>query len=207
MTTPTTKACRAYGATEYAPTKALTSGIRLPRRRDVIGEIKPHNSREVNAGVEQLRRSPLRTSREPVLLTYRTVEKTDPSRYQVLMADTVELKAVLAERDREARDGRLGGAKRRPPIFSRLRTWYAIGSPFFEDCALRPIPYHTCPPLLGAQVEAKVRNKYQEAMGALYSRPPFPQLTSKSPWATGHDILHEELADFLAELAVQLQAA
>jgi hypothetical protein len=30
---------------------------------------------------------------------------------------------------------------------------------------------------------------------------------SKSPWSSGPDILHEELAEFLAELAAHLQAA
>ena len=205
MTKPT---CAAYGATDYERRTTVASGSRLPPKEGVVGEIKPHNSREINAGVEQLRKSAVRTSKVPVLLTYRTVKETDPSSYEVLMADTVELKRVLAERDKEDKDRRPGGAKkRRPPILSRLTTWYRVGNPFPEPCALEKIPYHTCPPLLGAQLEKGVREQYEEAMRSRYSRPPFKKLPSKSPWAAGHDILHEELADFLSELAVQLQAA
>lgn len=211
-TSPNGERCEAFDPTTYERNEPEKTGILpLPPRKGVIGEIKPHNVKGINAGVEQLRKSKLRKSKGTpkllVLLTYRTVDPTDPSRYEVLMADPGELKTVINERDEDERSKTVPKGTRRPPLLTRLTTWYKIGDNFPEECALKQIPYHSCPTLFGAQLEKKVRMEYEKFMRARYTRPQFPTLTSKSPWQTGHDILHEEFADFLAELAVQLRAA
>ena len=183
--------------TTYRRDDAREQQIPAIPREGVRIEIKPHNSDGIRDGVRQLVDNRRKEKGMPLLLTYRTEDASDPSKYEVLMASPRELADVIRTPD-------LRGSKgQRVLLPQRLTTWYKIGR-FDERCALWPIPFHTCPALLGNKVEGKVVTAYETFMQR--SHPGF-SVARKHPSTPGHDILHEELADFLAELAVQLQAA
>ena len=192
MTTPAAKKCVTYQATDYLNTRARTGGVPKIPHKLVVGEVKPHNADGIRDGIKQLRKSEAPGMR--LLLTYRPVTGRGPSTYEVLMPHPQQLSDVIKNPPKETK-----------LLLARLSTWYKIGGDIEESCAVRQIPYRSCPSLFGAQMEERVREKYRSFMRGQLG---FPiSVPSKSPFATGPDILHEELADFLSELAVQLQAA
>lgn len=195
MTSPSAKNCQAFRPSVYLDTRARTGGIPKIPHKMVVGEIKPHNPDGIRGGVDQLRKSGMPGTR--LLLTYRPVKGKGPTTYEVLMPHPRELMQVITVPSTKG--------NRQKPLLTRLHTWYKIGGDIEESCAVRTIPYHACPALLGAQLEEGVRENYRSFLrGQLGFPVPVP---SKSPWSSGPDILHEELAEFLAELAAHLQAA
>ena len=142
----------------------------------VVGEIKPHTARGIAAGIAQLRTRP--TNQRRLLVTYRLQPGTVAT-YDVLIADPEQLSTAI----------RLNSA-------AGLTSWRVI------DRVRGPSAHATmrvvdCPPSLGRDIEPKVRAAYARWTGVT--------LAPKSALATGADIRHE-LADFLRELATELEA-
>jgi hypothetical protein len=161
---------------------------RFPRTH-VIGEIKPHNTRGIRAGVLQLRRHYTRNRGRGFayqLVTYRQV-RGDISRYDVLLADPVELGTLV--RSRTGHD--------------RLANWYGIGQVVMRD-AVSPIPLWQCAPMLGTRLEPKVRSLYQGWMRNTQGHAGLA-LPLRPAAATGADFMHEAV-EFFRELAEQLEA-
>lgn len=156
----------------------------LPRT-GVKAEVKPHNSAGIRAGVEQLKRS--RKPGKPLLLTYRTTSDRTPTAFEVLLADPGQLAQAL------------GGGRRAADI----TRWFRIGG-FTAPHALTPIPFAACPPRFGSSVEGSVRSAYARFMRTAH---PGFRLGPKHASAGGHDILHEELAAYLRELAEEMETA
>lgn len=153
----------------------------LPRT-GVRGEIKPHNTAGIRAGLEQLRR-PGRAG-TPVLLTYRTISDDAPTAFEVLMAAPEQVEQAV----RGARPA------------AALDRWFRIGT-FTAPQAVKQIPLAACPTRFGVTVEPQVRAAYVRFMRQTH---PGFGLGRKHPSAPGHDVLHEELAEFLHELAARL---
>ena len=150
-------------------------------RTGVIGEILPHNTRGIAAGIAQLRTRRGITRRTPQLVTYRQVPG-QPTRYEVLAADPTQLAGVIQRR-------RAG-----------IDTWYSLGV-VESSRAVLPIPLWQCSSSLGNLLERQIRQRYATRVGAT--------LASKtSASQTGADIEHEllEMAEFLRELAAELEA-
>ena len=173
-----------WSRTKAAPTAPPRTQF---RKKDVVGEVKPHNPQGIAAGIDQLVRwTRLRPSAKPQLVTYRQVPGTR-TRYEVLAADVDELRLAISAR---------GSRRPVPPI----RTWYSIGiTPVPE--ATRPLELWQCPAMFGNVVEKHVRRAYADRIRI----PPLPE---KDPSKTGPDIEHEllEMAEFLRELAAELEA-
>jgi hypothetical protein len=149
---------------------------RFPRRK-VFGEIKPHNRAGISAGLAQLRtRRGLYPGSTPQLVTYRQVAGR-PRHYEVLAADSGELREVL---DRTRRG---------------LRTWYRIGIVDYPR-AMERIPRWECPSSFGTDIEDAVRSAYAAQVGVT--------LPAKRGNAPGADLVHEYAA-FLRELAAELE--
>lgn len=158
----------------------------------VVGEIKPHSRSGIAAGVAQLRRrlaDPALRARARArattlqLVTYRQVP-SDPTRYDVLLADPHQLGTVV-------RAGR-----------GSVTTWYRIGQVVMRD-AVTPIPLWQCPTMLGNRLEPKVRAMYQGWMRNVQGHHGVA-LRNRSPQAPDADFSHEG-ADFLRELASELE--
>ncbi|MDO7866768.1 hypothetical protein [Nocardioides jiangxiensis] len=149
----------------------------------VIGEIKPHTSSGISAGVAQLRRRLLavspaqRIAIRPQLVTYRASARD--GYYEVLAPDSTLLKQWA-----------LTGVK--PAGIP----WYSLGEFYFAE-ALQTIQRRDCPSLLGGLIERRVRSHYAARIG-------IPPLALKSSAAHGPDFQHE-LAEFLHELATELE--
>lgn len=161
---------------------------RFPHTK-VIGEIKPHNTSGIRDGIKQLRRHYNRNRGRGFayqLVTYRQ-ERSDVTRYDVLVADPIQLGTIVRSRS---------GA-------GRVATWYRIGT-VQAGVAARTIPLWQCPPTLGNFLEPKVRAYYQGWMRNTQGHRQL-SLPRKSASTTGADFAHE-LADFLRELAEELEA-
>lgn len=172
--------------------------VKFPRTR-VVGEIKPHNCDGISDGIRQLvtrfqSRRLLSRSQDPLprfdvtpqLLTYRQLPG-QPTQYEVLAADSGELRAIIAE-------WRPRGHIRRP------QTWYRLRFLITVPQAVEMIPRWKCATQLGNLVEAQIRDKYAMQLGI--------SLPRKSASRAGPDIEHEltEMAEFLRELAAELEA-
>lgn len=167
------------------PTTAPVTPWQFPRK-NVMGEIKPYNPAGVAAGVRQLAR--WRDSRPHAtlqLIAYRQ-EPRQPSRYQLLAADTRQLAEAV------------NNARARKPF--RIATWYDVGT-ISVPRALEKIELWQCPTLFGNVVEEHVRARYAARVGI----GPLPKKDASRP---GPDIEHEllEMAEFLRELAAELEA-
>lgn len=170
---------------QYRRDKAVTTGPRHPLpRTGVKAEIKPHNTAGIRAGVDQLKRS--RKPGKPILLTYRTVSDDKPTDFQVLLAGPDQLEQALR-------------GKRTAASINR---WYVIGG-FHAPYALTRIPLAACPTRFGSTVEDPVREAYADFMRRSHAG---FTLGTKHASAGGHDILHEELAAYLRELAEEMEA-
>lgn len=159
--------------------------LKFPRK-NVIGEVKPHNSAGIAAGIRQLvSRGAASRSVTPQLITYRQVPN-QPTRYEILAADSAELRRIIA------------GWKPRQRVKPKI--WYAVRFPVVVPAAVEMIPRWQCPTELGNVVEAKVREKYAMQLGI--------SLPRRSASRGGADIEHEllEMAEFLRELAAELEA-
>lgn len=163
---------------------------RFPHR-NVVGEIKPHNRPGIAQGIRQLRgymtNHPTAT---PQLITYRQVAG-QPTSYEVLAADSRQLKALLDY---------LGAPKngQTKHDLNSLQKWYLLGRIRVPE-ATETLQFWQCPPPFGAMIENRIRNQYASMVGV--------RLKPKSPSRPGEDISHErELAAFLRELAGQLEA-
>jgi hypothetical protein len=157
--------------------------LKFPRT-NVIGEIKPHNPDGIAEGIRQLaRRNAARRSVTPQLLTYRPVD-VQRTRYEILAADSGELKRIIA-------------AWRPRQRVPKPTTWYRLRFPISVPRAADMIPRWQCPTQLGNLVEGQVRAKYAMQLGI--------SLPGKSASGTGADIVHE-LAEFFTELAAELEA-
>jgi len=162
------------------------SAAKFPQR-NVIGEIKPHNTDGISDGIRQLfNRKAARLSVTPQLLTYRSI---DPQRirYEVLAADSDELrKSVAAWQPRQRAQ--------------KPRTWYRLPTLITLPAAAEMIPRWQCATQLGNVLEKHVRRAYTDAIR-------IPPLPDKHPSRPGPDIEHELLmAEFLRELAAELEA-
>jgi hypothetical protein len=155
--------------------------------RGVVGEIKPHSTSGIAAGVAQLRRRLAETQLKGMhptfqLVTYRQVP-TDPTRYDLLLANPRQLGTVI-------RSGR--GA---------VTSWLLIGQVVMRD-AITPIPLWQCPTRLGNRIEPKVRAMYQGWMRNVQGHRSLT-LLNRSASKQGADFMHEEV-DFLRELLSDL---
>ncbi|GAA1057443.1 hypothetical protein GCM10017608_16230 [Agromyces luteolus] len=160
--------------------------MKFPRKR-VVAEIKPHNADGISDGIRQLvRRNAARAAITPQLLTYRPVDATR-TRYEILAADSGELRTIVAA----------WRPRKRVP---RPRTWYRLPGTITVTAAADRIPRWQCPTQLGNLIEGQIRDNY-----ATQLRISLPQ---KSASRTGADIEHEllEMAEFLRELAAELEA-
>ena len=160
---------------------------RFPATR-VIGEIKPHSTREIRKGILQLRRhynSNRGRGFSYQLVTYRQVPG-DVTRYNVLVADPIELGRVVRS------VGGQGG----------VSSWYGIKQVRLQD-ATAPIPLWQCGPMLGNRLEPKVRALYQGWMRNVQGHAGL-SLPMRSASSSGADFAHEA-AEFLRELAGQLE--
>jgi len=156
------------------------STIKRPRKA-VIGEIKPHNPDGIAAGIKQLRGRKGIERSTPQLITYRQVPG-QPSKYEVLAADSAQLDAVL--KGREAKVGK----------------WYTLGIVESSKTA-EMIPRWECPTSLGNVLEPWIRRRYASRFNVTLD-------AKDSPSQTGADISHrkQEMAEFLRELAAELEA-
>ncbi|MDZ5663464.1 hypothetical protein HN031_20695 [Nocardioides sp. zg-1308] len=182
----TTRQSRHRWDSTTKPTAWPQDLVRFPRK-GVVGEIKPHNAEGIADGIRQLvTRTAGRRSVTPQLLTYRQVPG-QPSRYEVLAADSGELKRIIA------------GWRPRQRV-PKPTTWYQLRHPISVPAAVELIPRWQCPTQLGNLVEAQVRAKYAMQLGIT--------LPARSASRTGADIEHEllEMAEFLRELAAELEA-
>ncbi len=160
---------------------------RFPRA-NVVGEIKPHNVKEIRRGVNQLRAHYNSTRGRGFayqLVTYRQAPG-DVTRYDVLLADPVELGRIVRSRAGQG----------------RVATWYGIGQVRMSD-ASSPIPLWQCAPMLGNRLEPKVRAMYQGWMRNVQGHAGLA-LPLRPPGTRGPDFTHE-LTDFLRELASELE--
>ena len=154
---------------------------RMFPRKGVIGEIKPHNPAGIAAGIVQLRGRSGITRGTPQLITYRQVPG-QPARYEILGADSAQLRSVIQGRA------------------AKITTWYTFG--IVESAqAARMIPLWECPTKLGNVLEGPIRVRYAKRVGATLDRKDDAALR-------GPDLKHElrEMAEFLRELAVELEA-
>jgi hypothetical protein len=171
---------------EIMPWPTYQDLVKFPRK-NVVGEIKPHNDRGIYEGIRQLRdRVAGRRAVTPQLLTYRQMPG-QPTRYEVLAADSGELRTIIA-----------AWQPRKPN--PRPQTWYRLRFPITVPQAMEMIPRWQCATQLGNLVEGQIRDKYAMQLGI--------SLPHKSASRTGADFTHEllEMAEFLRELAAELEA-
>lgn len=156
---------------------------------NVVGEIKPHNVPGIRDGINQLRRHYNRTRGRGFAYQLATYRQTpgDVTRYDILLADPVELGRIVRSRAGQG----------------RVAIWYGLGQVHVPD-ASNPIPLWQCAPTLGNRLEREVRAMYQGWMRRVQGHAGLT-LPAHPPGARGPDFAHE-LADFLRELASELEA-
>lgn len=147
----------------------------------VIGEIKPHNTAGITAGITQLRGRPGIEKSTPQLLTYRQISG-QPTKYEVLAADSTQLNAAIKNRE------------------TKIDKWYTLGI-VESSKAAEMIPRWECPTSLGNLLEPWIRRRYASRLGVTLA-------AKNSPSQSGADFVHskQEIANFLRELAAELEA-